>query len=92
MTAKCKELDGFTKDTIYAELKKECYDDVKTIRKILNLIFTPCIIDIVKELEKNFKDQGPRHYPRLLLLGIVLYCFSHKMYKYTDIANECRKK
>ncbi len=91
MTAKCKELDGFTKDTICAELKKECYDDVKTIRKIINLIFTPCIIDIVKELEKNFKDQGPRHYPRLLLLGIVLYCFSYKMYKYTDIANECRK-
>lgn len=91
MTAKCKELDGFTKDTIYAELKKERYSDVKTIRKIINLIFTPCIIDIVKELEKDFKDQGPRHYPRLLLLGIVLYCFSHKMYKYTDIANECRK-
>ena len=91
MIAKCKELDGFTKDTIYAELKKEHYDDVKTIRKIINLIFTPCIIDIVKELEKNFKNQGPRHYPRLLLLGIVLYCFSHKMYKYTDIANECRK-
>ncbi|WP_407421674.1 transposase, partial [Methanobrevibacter sp.] len=80
-----------TKDTIYAELKKERYSDVKTIRKIINLIFTPCIIDIVKELEKDFKDQGPRHYPRLLLLGIVLYCFSHKMYKYTDIANECRK-
>ena len=91
MTAKCKELDGFTKDTIYAELKKERYSDVKTIRKIINLIFTPCIIDIVNELEKDFKDQGPRHYPRLLLLGIVLYCFSHKMYKYTDIANECRK-
>ena len=91
MIAKCKELDGFTKDTIYAELKKEHYDDVKTIRKIINLIFTTCIIDIVKELEKNFKNQGPRHYPRLLLLGIVLYCFSHKMYKYTDIANECRK-
>ena len=91
MIAKCKELDGFTKDTIYEELKKECYDEVKTIRKIINLIFTPCIIDIVNELEKDFKDQGPRHYPRLLLLGIVLYCFSHKMYKYTDIANECRK-
>ena len=91
MIAKCKELDGFTKDTIYAELKKERYSDVKTIRKIINLIFTPCIIDIVNELEKDFKDQGPRHYPRLLLLGIVLYCFSHKMYKYTDIANECRK-
>ena len=53
MIAKCKELNGFTKDTIYAELKKEHYDDVKTIRKIINLIFTPCIIDIVKELEKK---------------------------------------
>lgn len=91
MTAKCKELDSFTKDTIHAELKKERYDDVKTIRKIVNLIFTPCIIDIVNELEKDFKKQGNRHYSRLLLLGIILYCFSHKMYKYTDIANECRK-
>ncbi len=91
MTGKCKEQEGFTKDNIYSELKKEQYDDVKTLRKIVNLIFTPCIIDIVKNLEKDFKDEGNRHYSRLLLLGIVLYCFSLKMYKYTDIASECRK-
>ena len=91
MTAKCKELDGFTKDVIYGELKNERHDDVKTIRKIVNLIFTPCITDIVKELEKDFKDQGNRHYSRLLLLGIVLYCFSLKMFKYSEIASECRK-
>ena len=91
MTGKCKELDGFTKGIIYGELKNERYDDVKTIRKIVNLIFTPCITDIVKELEKDFKDQGNRHYSRLLLLGIVLHCFSLKMFKYSEIASECRK-
>ena len=79
MTAKCKEIDGFNKDIIYSELKKERYDDVKSIRKIVNFIFTPCIIDITKELEKDFKEQGNRHYSRLLLLGIILYCFSLKM-------------
>lgn len=79
MTAKCKQIDGFNKDTIYSELKNERYGDVKTIRKIVNFIFTPCIIDITKELEKDFKEQGNRHYSRLLLVGIILYCFSLKM-------------
>ena len=33
MTAKCKQIDGFNKDTNYSELKNERYGDVKTIRK-----------------------------------------------------------
>ena len=91
MTAKAKDLKGFDKDTIYCELKNERYEDVKTLRKIVNFVFTPGIIDITKELEKDFKEEGNRHYPRLLLLGIVLYCFASKMYKYSDIAKECRQ-
>ena len=88
---KQKTLMVLIKDTIYGELKKEKYEDVKTLRKIVNFVFTPGIIDITKELEKDFKEEGNRHYPRLLLLGIVLYCFASKMYKYSDIAKECRQ-
>ena len=50
----------------------------------MDLIFSPAVMDIVKELEEDFKDNGNRHYPRLLLLGIVLYCFKQKDYKYND--------
>ena len=64
MTAKAKDLKGFDKDTIYCELKNERYEDVKTLRKIVNFVFTPCIIDITKELEKDFKEEENRHYPR----------------------------
>lgn len=39
----------------------------------MDLIFSPAVMDIVKELEEDFKDNGNRHYPRLLLLGIVLF-------------------
>ena len=47
-------------------------------------------MDIVKELEEDFKDNGNRHYPRLLLLSIVLYCFKQKDYKYEDIVFDCK--
>ena len=74
MVGKAKEIDGFDKDTIYQDLRKEKRNDVRLIYIIMDLIFSPGVMDIVKELEEDFKDNGNRHYPRLLLLGIVLYC------------------
>ena len=85
MVAKAKEIDGFDKDTIYQDLKKQNRKDVQLIYIIMDLIFSPGVINIVKELEEDFKDNGNRHYPRLLLLGIVLYCFKQNSWnrKYT---------
>ena len=90
MVAKAKEIDGFDKDTIYQDLKKVNRKDVRLIYIITDLIFSPAVMDIVKELEEDFKDNGNRHYPRLLLLGIVLYCFNQKDYKYSDIVMACK--
>ena len=90
MTAKSKEVPGFDKKTIYHDLDKENRNDVRLIYIIVDLIFSPGIIDIVKELEEDFKPEGNRHYPRLLLLGIVLYCFKQKDYKYSDIVMACK--
>ena len=90
MVSKAKEIDGFDKNTIYQDLRKENRNDVRLIYIILDLIFSPGVMDIVKELEEDFKDNGNRHYPRLLLLGIVLYCFKQKDYKYADIVMACK--
>ena len=90
MVAKAKEIHGFDKETIYHDLKKEKRNDVRLIYIIMDLIFSPGVMDIVKELEEDFKDEGNRHYPRLLLLGIVLYCFKQKDYKYSDIVMACK--
>ena len=90
MVGKAKEITGFDKDTIYQDLKKENRNDVRLIYIIMDLIFSPAVVDIVKELEEDFKDNGNRHYPRLLLLGIVLYCFKQKDYKYEDIVFACK--
>ena len=90
MVSKAKEIDGFDKDTIYQDLRKENRNDVRLIYIIMDLIFSPAVMDIVKELEEDFKDNGNRHYPRLLLLGIVLYCFKQKDYKYEDIVLACK--
>ena len=90
MVGKAKDIDGFDKETIYNDLRKEKRKDVRLIYIIMDLIFSPGVMDIVKELEEDFKDNGNRHYPRLLLLGIVLYCFKQKDYKYTDIVMACK--
>ena len=90
MVGKAKEITGFDKDTIYQDVKKENRNDVRLIYIIMDLIFSPAVMDIVKELEEDFKDNGNRHYPRLLLLGIVLYCFKQKDYKYEDIVFACK--
>ena len=90
MVAKAKEINGFDKDTIYQDLKKKKREDVRLIYIIMDLIFSPAVMDIVKELEEDFKENGNRHYPRLLLLGIILYCFNQKDYKYTDIVMACK--
>lgn len=91
MVAKCKQIDGFDKDIINNELSKERPGDVKTLKIIMSLIWSNCIQDIVRDMEKEFKEKGNRHYPRLLLLGIILYCFALKMYKYSDIERACRE-
>ena len=91
MVAKAKEIEGFDKDTILSDLKKEDKNDVRTIYILMEILFTPCILDIVKNLEGDFKDNGNRHYPRLLLLGIVMYCFARKINKYSEIVRQCKE-
>ena len=79
MVAKAKEIDGFDKDTILSDLKNEKRSDVRILLIIMDFLYTQCILDIVKELEADFKAERNRHYPRLLLLGVLLYCFSRKI-------------
>lgn len=91
MVAKAKEIDGFDKDTILSDLENEKRSDVRILLIIVDFLYTQCILDIVKELEADFKTKGNRHYPRLLLLGVLLYCFSRKIYKYEDIIRQCKE-
>ena len=58
MVAKAKEIDGFDKDTIYQDLKKEKQNDVRLIYIIVNLIFSPEVMNIVKELEEDVRHDG----------------------------------
>ena len=91
MIAKPKEINGFDYDTIRADLSKERHSDVKIIYSIMDFLRTDCVRDTVKELEMDFSHLGNRYYPRLLLLGVLLYCFARKIYKYGDITSQCRE-
>ena len=91
MVAKSKEIIGFDKDTIKSDLEKEERNDVRILFILLEFLFSPCILDVVKNLEKDFKDGGNRHYPRLLLLGVVMFCFARKIHKYSDIVLKCKE-
>lgn len=91
MVAKAKEINGFDKDIILSDLKNEKRSDVKILLIIVDFLYTQCILDIVKELEADFKTEGNRHYPRLLLLRVLLFCFSRKIYKYEDIIRQCKE-
>ena len=91
MVAKAKEIEGFDKDTIISDLEKEDKNNVRLIYILIEILFTPCILNIVKNLEGDFKDKGNRHYPRLLLLGILMYCFARKINKYDEIVRQCKE-
>ena len=58
MVGKAKEIDGFDKDTIYQDLRKENRNDVRLIYIIMDLIFSPAVMDIVKELEEDVRHDG----------------------------------
>ena len=90
MVAKSKDIEGFDEQTIRDDLKKEDRRDVRILYILMEILFSPCIMDIAKNLESDFKEDGNRHYPRLLLLGIVMYCFANKIYKYKDIVFRCK--
>ena len=90
MIAKCKEIIGFDEKTIRNDLKKEDMSDVRLIYILMEILFSPCVMDIAKNLEMDFKKDGNRHYPRLLLLGILMYCFARKIFKYKDIVEHCK--
>lgn len=91
MTGKPKDIKGFDKDTIIGDLKKENRNDVRIFFILMDILFMPCVMDIVKNLESDFKNQGNRHYPRLLLLGIVMFCFARKINKYDEIVKQCKE-
>ena len=91
MTGRAKDIEGFDKDAIIGDLKKENRNDVRIFFILMDILFTPCVMDIVKNLESDFKDQGNRHYPRLLLLGIIMFCFARKINKYDEIVKQCKE-
>ena len=71
-------------------MDKENRFDVHSIYILIEFLFTPYVMDIVKELEDDFKKDENRHYPRLLLLGTLLFCFSRKIYTYEEIVYQCK--
>ena len=91
MVGKAKDIPDFDKEIINDKLKKHRYEDVKYVHYVKDLIFNDCVKDAMQGLEKEFKKDGNRHYPRLLLLGIVLFCFMRGMYKYREIELACRE-
>lgn len=71
------------------KLKDE--DCPKSLLVIFNFAFTPMIQDLMKELDSKFDGiRGNKAYPRVLLLIVVLYCFSKNINKYDSMSEECK--
>ena len=54
---------------------------------IFNFTFTPMVQDLMKELDSKFDGvRGPKAYHRVLLLIVVMYCFSKGIDNYKKIS------
>ena len=80
--------------TYEQDTRKKLIDDdcPRFLLLIFNFAFLPMIQDIMQEMDAEFKGKrGPKAYPRVLLLIIVLYCFSENQCRYKDMSKECKK-
>ena len=76
-------------DTRKKLIDKDC---PRFLLLIFNFAFLPMIQDITREMDAEFKGKrGPKAYPRVLLLIVVLYCFSENICRYKDMSKECKK-
>ena len=72
------------------KLKEDDCD--KFLLIIFNFAFTPMIQDLMKELDSKFDGlKGRKAYPRVLLLIVVMYCFSENINNYNKMSKECKK-
>ena len=57
---------------------------------LFNFVFSPMVRDLMDELDAEFSgNRGRKAYPRVLLLIVVMYCFSKKINKYGDMVEKC---
>ena len=76
------------------ETRQKLKDDdcCKFLLVIFNFAFTPMVLDLMKELDSKFDGvRGRKAYPRVLLLIVVLYCFSEGITNYKMMSKECKK-
>ena len=79
----------YERDTRKKLIDKDC---PRFLLLIFNFAFLPMIQDITREMDAEFKGKrGPKAYPRVLLLIVVLYCFSENICRYKDMSKECKK-
>lgn len=72
------------------KLKKAKCDTMLLI--IYNFAFLTVIQHLMHDLDSKFQGKrGPKAYPRVLLLIVVLYCFSEKINTYKGMVKECEK-
>ena len=88
MSIKC--IPGFNQAEILSKLR-EIGADANKLKTIVSIIFTPVIMDLMNELDKQFKSTaGNPAYPRALLLGIYLYAMVKDIHKYCDLTYACK--
>ena len=86
-----KKIDGFNKKIIMSSLKKMKNCPCKLLM-VIEFIFSPAVKKLVNELDSKFDSKkGRPAYPRLLILGILLYCFSLGLDNLIDVERECCK-
>ena len=84
------EVQGFHPEKINEKLKKEGRDGHFLIT-IVCFIFSDAIQDIIKEFNDDFSsDVGAKAYPRILLLGICLYCYKIGVNNINGMVKMCR--
>ena len=85
-----KVLEEFTEKNISNGLSEYGKDSYK-LRTVTEFIFKPYVLDLIKDLNKQFdSDEGNRAYPREMLLGVLMYCSTLRMSNLNAIARECK--
>ena len=83
------EVDGFNKNDIMSKLKdmKGC---PKKLLTIVEFMFSSTMSKLVEELDSEFDSRyGRPAYPRQMLLGALMYCFTQKIDDMVGIERMC---
>ena len=84
------KISGFVYNIIKGKLRK-LGDDGCILLTILDFLFTDCVQDLVKEWDDEFDSKvGRPSYPRIMLLGVMMYCAKKKIRGFSAIVRECR--